>query len=115
MNEQEKKEFGISLASQNKKAALSFAREQAVRIGSEKGFCSVDDVRLAFSSNGFSFPFGNWAGSIFKDGNWLYEKSIQSTHINSHGRLISLWRYCPNKKKDSKNLYIQTEILDIIR
>lgn len=70
------------------------AREIAKEIGIENGFCSIEDVRKHWYSPA---PFGNWAGSIFKEKCWKFDSYIRATHEGSHSRPVVLWRYIGNK------------------
>lgn len=87
------KEKGMKLAADANRQWLEKARELAIKIGKnplnrEVG-TSIEQVRCFWKHD---VPFGNWAGSIFKDGNWEHLGYRQARHEGSHGRIVKTWR-----------------------
>lgn len=83
-----KKEHAMKWACQAHGIALKKAREVAVMIAKAHGQVSVDDIRETLPA----MEFGNWAGSIFKDGQFYCSGYVPARHAGSHGRLIRVWK-----------------------
>lgn len=94
MREDEKKLAGMTEAAEHGEELLILAQRAAAQFAANNpsGLCTVDDVRDLLKRQGYSFAFGNWAGSIFRAREWEYSGSVLSRHVGSHARRISVWR-----------------------
>ena len=92
-----KKEEGRIQSASADRHWLEKSRAVAEGIGKRTGFCSIEDVRLAWQDS--PFPTGNWCGSVFKDRNkWVFDHYFKAFHDESHARIVTLWKY-----KEAKN------------
>lgn len=92
----EQAEAGMNLAARNNQPQLEYARRLAVEIGREKRFVTADDVQRAMVDKGFpESSLGNAAGSVFRGRDWKWDgvRTIKSTRVASHGRLIRVWEF----------------------
>ena len=87
----ELKAIGMKLAADANRQWLNRARSLALALGSIQEFVSIEDIRAEWPYE--NVPFGNWAGSIFKGGDWEYVRHIKATHKGSHGRVVSVWKF----------------------
>ena len=86
----ELKAMGMKLAADANRQWLAKARIIAKGIAVVQDVVSIEDIRAEWP---FDVPFGNWAGSIFKGGDWEYVRHIKATHKGSHGRVVSVWKF----------------------
>jgi hypothetical protein len=89
-------EAGKSLAADNNITLLRFAQGVAREIGRRKVFVSADEVqRELIERHGWEpNALGNAAGSLFKGKAWRWDgETKKSEMVDSHGRLIRIWRY----------------------
>ena len=84
-----RKEWGKEASSLPHQAELELAKDIALKLASEKGEVTIDDVRSALPR----MEFGNWAGSIFKGAGWICVGFTQATHKNSHARIVRRWKF----------------------
>lgn len=90
--EELKKQDGMIQAASASRRYLEKARDLAESIGKRAGFCSIEDVRLCWDE--WSFPTGNWTGSIFKDASkWEFSNFIKAMHDGSHSRRVIEWKW----------------------
>jgi hypothetical protein len=87
------KEAGMELAAENKPQLLAFARKLALEIGKRKSTVTADDVQAALQGYGVSIKaLGNAAGSLFKDGNWIWTGRFEkSKRIHAHSNMLRVW------------------------
>lgn len=106
MSQLELKNRGMSLAANANKQWLEKARKIALEVAQEKEEISIEDVRLRWIGE---FPYGNWCGSVFKNGFWepvlftlpdgsKQQKTITTVHADGHCRRVSLWSFNPHAK-----------------
>jgi len=82
------KNEGMSLAASANREWLERARQIARTLTSAHGEVTIDDVRARWI---YSIPFGNWAGSVFKGGEFVCVGYQETEHKGSHGRIIKVW------------------------
>ncbi len=102
---QARKEHGKSVAATNRAGALESARGCAWNAAFNPNYCegeigqvTADGVARYYEALGHDWAeLGNAAGSIFKGKEWEWTgRFVASTRPSSHGRMIRVWRYCPN-------------------
>ena len=91
------KKLGMEIAAGNRQPLLQYARQQAIRIGAERGECTADDVQAALRERFEGYRprmLGNAAGSIFRGGPWIFRGRFCPSHRPSrHGNLIRIWEF----------------------
>lgn len=90
------KERGIDIASEGKQHELRFAQSVARDIGRRQERVTADDVvRELVEVHGWQEgQLGNAAGGMFRGKGWVDTRiTVKSERVNSHGRLIRVWRY----------------------
>lgn len=87
-------EVGIGLASENNPGILAVAKKIAKEIAIERGEVTADDVQERLMRLGYrSDALGNAAGAVFRGREWQAIRTISSSRINAHSRLIRVWKY----------------------
>lgn len=92
--EADKKYRGMELAAVNNAARLATVRAVARRVARDgDGTADVERVRAACAADGHVFPWGNWAGSIFKTEEWTFDgRWVAALHPGGHARMVRVWR-----------------------
>lgn len=93
-----RKEEGVSLASNNRKAILQQARKCAklIAISRPSRTVTADDVQKALLAAGRTpGELGNAAGGIFRGKMWEYAGVEKSARSTNNSRRICVWKYIP--------------------
>lgn len=94
VDETTKRDRGMATAAANNAARLALARAAARRVAlAGDGTADVERVRDALAAAGHVFPWGNWAGSVFKTAEWTFTGEwVPARHAGGHARPVRVWR-----------------------
>jgi hypothetical protein len=89
----ELKEEGMALAAVNRAEALARARSVARQLpGARTTGVIADNVWKAMVDLDIYEDLGGAAGSLFKDGAWMWTGQVRRCHrTRSHARLVMVW------------------------
>jgi hypothetical protein len=87
------KEDGLESVSANNKAFLALMRAEARRLSEQRGWVSIDDLRVYASQLNIEPTHCNAYGAIFKGPRWQVVGRRKSAVPSSHAREIRLWVY----------------------
>ena len=94
-DEREKRDRGMAAAAGSNASKLEMARAAALRVAQRDGTADADRVREELAGRGLTFEWGNWAGSIFKTGEWEQAGWTQAKLEGGHAWAIRVWRHRP--------------------
>ena len=87
------KEDGLDNISSNNKSFLALMRAEAVRIASQRGWVTSDDLRVYASELNIEPTHCNAYGAIFKGVRWKVIGRRKSAVPSSHAREVKIWAY----------------------
>ena len=87
----ELKQQGLRYVEENGKEFCRVMREHARSICLQKGWVTMDDLRLMADRIGLEPHHPNAWGAIFKGSEWRSTEMIKSQLPSNHGRMIRKW------------------------
>lgn len=92
--ETKKRDRGMAVSAANNDRSLELARQAAIAAAIRRSdrTCDVELVRAQLDKWGVRLHWGNWAGSLFKTGEWVPVSTVNATHVGSHRRRILRWQ-----------------------
>lgn len=83
------KDYGMESSAAAHVMKIFRVRQVAKMIATDRGKVSMNEVRAAMPG----VEFGNWSGSIFKDGNFMFTgEYVPARYKGAHARDIKVWK-----------------------
>ena len=89
------KDDGINSVSANNKAFLALMRAEAIRVSTQRGWVTSDDLRVYASQLNIEPNHQNAWGSVFRGPYWKVVGRRKSAVPQAHAREIRIWAYKP--------------------
>lgn len=89
------KEDGLDRVSSNNAEFIAVMRAEAIRLATQRGWVTSDDLRVYASQLNLEPTHQNAWGSILRGPCWKVVGRRKSAVPESHGREIKIWAYTP--------------------